>query len=296
MLSRNHLLLVYFVCLIWGYNFIAIVMALDDFGPFSLTVIRFVVVLLVLFPFLRQPLDGQWIRLALVCLFNGGFHFALLFLSLRLAEQVGSIAVLFQTYVPMSAVIAAIWLNERLGLRHILAIVIAFAGVLTVSLDSNVIDHLDAVAIVLVSALFLATGSVMMRNLRNISAYSYQAWTAVFSIPVLLPLALWLEPSIVTQIANAALPGWSGVLYSALLASIVGHGLFYYLVQRNPVSTVTPHLLTVPVLAVILGVWLRDDPFTLRLLIGGSMVLVGVFLIATGNPARKQAGQDIGAN
>ena len=280
MLTRSHLFLVYFVCLIWGYNFIAIVMALDDFGPFSLTVIRFVIVLIVLFPFLRQPVNGQWLRLILVCLFNGGLHFALLFLSLRLASQVGSIAVLFQTYIPMSAIIAAIWLKETLTPMQIIAIGIAFAGVLVVSLDPHVITDLDAVGVVLISALFLASGSVMMRGLKDISAYSYQAWTAVFSIPVLLPLALLLEPSMIEQISAATFSGWFGVAYSALLASIVGHGLFYFLVQRNPVSTVTPHLLSVPILAVLLGVWLRDDPFSYRILIGGLMVLIGVFLIS----------------
>jgi len=293
--TRQHLALVYLVCAIWGYNFIAILMALDSFEPFSLTVIRFVIVLIVLFPFLRQPVNGQWLRLATVCLCNGGLHFALLFTALRLADQAGSIAVLFQTYVPMSALIAVLILKEQIGGLQIIAIVTAFLGVLVISLGQHVIDHLDAVAVVLFSALFLATGSVLMRSLKGITAYSYQAWTAVFSIPVLLPLALWLEAPMIDQIRSADSVAWIGVLYSALLASVVGHGLYYILIQRNPVNQVTPHLLTVPVIAVLLGYWLRDDPVGWRLIVGGMMVLGGVLMtiLATRRLARCRAARSV---
>lgn len=294
-MTRQHLALVYLICAIWGYNFIAISMALDGFEPFSLTVIRFVIVLMVLFPFLKQSVNGQWLRLAAVCLFNGGLHFALLFTALRLAGQVGSIAVLFQTYVPMSALIAVLLLKERISGFQLTAIAIAFVGVLVISMDQHVIDHLDAVLVVLCSALFLATGSVLMRSLKGITAYSYQAWTAVFSIPVLLPLALWLEAPVLDQIRSAGTMAWAGVLYSALLASVVGHGLYYVLIQRNPVNQVTPHLLTVPVIAVLLGYWLRDDPIGWRLILGGTMVLGGVLmtLVASRRLARARRAESV---
>ena len=45
---------------------------------------------------------------------------------------------------------------------------------------------------------------------------------------------------------------WAGVAYSALIASVIGHGIFYWLVQRHPVSTITPYLLIAPVVAIVL--------------------------------------------
>jgi O-acetylserine/cysteine efflux transporter len=60
----------------------------------------------------------------------------------------------------------------------------------------------------------------------------------------------------------------------------VGHGLLFYLVQRNPVSMVTPHLLLAPVFAVSFGVFVWGDEPCFRLLIGGVMVLGGVLVVA----------------
>jgi drug/metabolite transporter (DMT)-like permease len=44
---------------------------------------------------------------------------------------------------------------------------------------------------------------------------------------------------------------------AALLASLVGHGLFFYLVQRHPMASVMPYLQLTPVLAGILLITLR---------------------------------------
>ena len=91
----------------------------------------------------------------------------------------------------------------------------------------------------------------------------------------------WLvEDQQFTLLVQADAVHWAGALYSALISSIVGHGLLFYLVQRNPVSMVTPHLLLAPVLAVAFGVYFWGDEPGARLLIGGVMVLAGVLMVA----------------
>ncbi len=73
---------------------------------------------------------------------------------------------------------------------------------------------------------------------------------------------------------------WVGVAYAAIFASALGHGLFYWLVQRYPVSQVTPYLLITPVFAVALGIAFWGDRPGPRLWLGGAMVLGGVLAIA----------------
>jgi len=61
---------------------------------------------------------------------------------------------------------------------------------------------------------------------------------------------------------------------------VLGHGLFFWLVQRHPVAQVTPYLLLTPVFAVLLGIVFWGDRPGPALWIGGAMVLGGVFVIA----------------
>ena len=73
---------------------------------------------------------------------------------------------------------------------------------------------------------------------------------------------------------------YSSAAYSALFASLLGHGLYYVLVQRHPVAQVTPWLLLAPLGAIALGMVFWGDRPGPKLWIGGAMVLGGVLGIA----------------
>ena len=109
----------------------------------------------------------------------------------------------------------------------------------------------------------------------------------MFSIPVLMLVSWWVEDPNWLLISEASTIHWSGALYSALISSIVGHGLLFYLVRRNPVSQVTPHLLLAPILAVGFGILFWGDEPGIRLLVGGVMVLAGVLVVAIRSGVRK---------
>ena len=68
--------------------------------------------------------------------------------------------------------------------------------------------------------------------------------------------------------------------FAAYASSLLGHGLYYWLVQRHPVAQITPWLLLVPVFAMLLGVAFWGDQPGPRVLLGGAMVLAGVLVIA----------------
>ena len=275
-----HFLLLGLICLTWAGNFLAAAWVVTQMEPLSFTVMRFLVVLLLLLPLLRPPARDQWWRLLVTCWSMGGIHFALLFVALGRSTDVSSIALLMQVYIPTTTVLAVLFLGERIGWRTTSGILIAFAGVLVMNLDPLVLAQLDVVALILLSALSLAVGTLFMRRLEGIRVLNFQAWNALLSLPLLLGLA-WM-------FGQAALPGldilarpsvWGAIAYSALGASILGHGGFYWLIQRHEVNTVTPYLLLVPVLAVLLGILVWGDRPGPRLLVGGSMVLLGVLWI-----------------
>ena len=77
----------------------------------------------------------------------------------------------------------------------------------------------------------------------------------------------------------ATLRDWATPVYSALGASLIGHGIVYHLLGRYPVSVTTPLLLLSPVLAVAFGVWFWGDVLTWKLVLGGAMTLAGIVVI-----------------
>ena len=273
------LALILVICVVWAGNFIAGAQGMRHFSPFLFMILRFLMVLLIVVPFLRRPPAGQWGRLIAVCLFMGGVHFTLLFWALSRSDDISSVAIVQQTYIPMAVLLAMLLMAERVGWKTLAATGIAFVGVLIVGLDPVVLGQTDVLLITLASALFQALGSIYQRGIRGVSVLSFQGWTAIIALPMLLAATLLVEDDPFEVIRTAEWEHWASVAYSAVMASLIGHGLFFYLVQRNPVTTVMPYLQLTPVIAVIYGVLIWGDRPGWRLLIGGSLVILSILFI-----------------
>jgi O-acetylserine/cysteine efflux transporter len=287
-MPARDLLLVLLVCLAWAGNFLTSKLALAEFPPLLFTALRLVLLSVLLAAFVRRPAPGQWGRMAAVALCNGVLHFGLSFWSLRLSPNIASPAILMQSYVPMATLLAWWALGERFGWRTGAAIALSFAGVLVLGFDPSVLAQPAAALLMLVSAFFLALGTVLMRNLRGLDVFSQQGWTAIFGVVPLLAWSWAVEPDALATLRTASWVAWFGVAYAALVASLVGHGLYYVLMQRHPVAKVTPYLLLAPLLATVLGIVVLHDRIGPRLWIGGAMVLGGVLAIALRNYSRSR--------
>ena len=287
-LGGRDLALVSLVCLAWAGNFLTSKLALLEFPPLVFTALRLCLLALLLAPFIKAPAQGQWPRLAAVALCNGVLHFGLSFWSLSLSATLASPAIVMQSYVPMAALLAWWWLGERVHWRTGTAIGLSFLGVLVLGFDPTVLDSPAALLLMLVSAFFLAIGTVLMRGLRGMDLFSQQGWTAVIGVAPLLLASALIEPHPMQEIASASWVAWFGVVYAALVASLLGHGIYYLLMQRHPVAQVTPYLLAAPLLATILGIVFLQDQVGPRLWIGGAMVLGGVLAIALRNLAKAR--------
>jgi O-acetylserine/cysteine efflux transporter len=287
-LGGRDLVLVLLICIAWALNFLTSAYALREIPPFLFTAVRLAILALLLGAFVKPPAPGQWPRLVAVALCNGVLHFGLSFWALHLAGNLSSPAIVMQSYVPMAALLAWWWLGERFGWRTGLAIALSFAGVLVLGFDPMVFARPASLLLMLVSALFLAIGTVLMRPLKGLGMVSQQGWTAIIGLLPLLALSALFEPGGFTALREASWIGWGGAVYAALFSSLLGHGLYYALVQRHPIAQVTPWLLLTPVLAVMLGLLFYGDHPGPQLWIGGAMVLGGVLLIALRALARAR--------
>ncbi len=279
-MPTRDLLLVLLIVVAWAGNFLTSALAMREIPPFLFTALRFILLALPLAFVVKRPAPGQWPRLVTVCLCIGVLHFGLSFTALKLAGDLSSPAIVMQSYVPMTALLAWWVLGERFGWRTGVAIGLSFAGVLVLGFDPLVLDRPLALVLMLISAAFLAIATVLMKGLRGLDAFSQQGWTALFSILPLLAISTVMEPGAIAQLPSVSAVAWGGAIYAAFVSSLLGHGLYYVLMQRHPVAQVTPWLLLVPVLAIALGVAFWGDRPGPRLLLGGAMVLGGVLVIA----------------
>jgi O-acetylserine/cysteine efflux transporter len=267
------------ICLVWGFNFVAGAKGTQQFSPLMFMVLRFTLLLALTLPFLRLPPVSQWPRLAAAALSIGSVHFCFLFWALKRSSDVSSVAIVQQTYVPIAVLLAVVMLGESIGWRRSLAIGLAFLGVLVLGFDPHVLSQPDALVLALLSAFFQALGSIFLRGIVGVSAMNFQAWTAILSLPLLFTLSLVLEGGQIESIRTAQPLHWASVAFTAIGASVAGHGLFYYMAQRHPISTIMPYMLMMPVFAVMFGVLVWGDRPGWRLLVGGSLVLLGILII-----------------
>jgi O-acetylserine/cysteine efflux transporter len=268
------------VCIVWAGNFLTSAHALQEIPPFLFSALRMIILALLLIAFLKPPPREQWPRLIAVALLNGALHFGTSLWALRMAGDLSSPAIVMQSYIPMSVLLAWAILGERFAWRTGSAIALSFAGVLVLGFDPLVLDHPASLLMMLFSALLIALGTVLMRGLSGIDGVSLQGWTAVIGIVPLLAISAAIEPGGFAALRDAHWSSWGSAVYSAVFASLIGHTLFFKLVQRHPVAQVMPYLLLTPVFAVALGILAWGDRPGTNLWIGGAMVLGGVLAIA----------------
>ena len=279
-LGARDLGLALIVCLVWACNFLTSAHGLREIPPFLFSALRLALLATLLIAFVKAPPRDQWPRLIAVALLNGALHFGTSLWALRLAGDVSSPAIVMQSYIPMSVLLAWTLRGERFAWRTGSAIAVSFAGVLVLGFDPLVLDHPASLLMMLFSAFLIALGTVLMRGLRGLDGVSLQGWTALIGLLPLLAISLVVEPDGFNALRRAHLSSWACAAYSAVFASIVGHTLFFKLVQRHPVAQVMPWLLLTPVFAVALGIAFWGDRPGPKLWLGGAMVLGGVLAIA----------------
>jgi O-acetylserine/cysteine efflux transporter len=106
-----------------------------------------------------------------------------------------------------------------------------------------------------------------------------QAWIAIVGGPVLLLISGVMEGDQWMKVADATWRGWTALLFTAVMSSLIAHTGWYYLVSRYPVTSLSPLTLLSPLFGIVFGITLLDDQLTPRMLLGGAVTLVGVFIV-----------------
>ncbi len=279
MAPRDFALLV-LVCLVWAANNIVskFVVSYMEVPPLFYAAVRFGIVAVAVFPWLRPAPRPIW-RLLVVAMLMGGGNFALMFVGLKTSTP-SSVAVVSQVMVPMTTFLSFMLLGERLTRRRLFGIGLTLLGALTVMWDPHGFRIAPGLLFVVGAAFMGSLGAVMLKQMDGLKPLQMQAWVGLSSFLPLMLLSAWLEPG---AAAAAVASGWrffAAVVFSALIVSVVGHTLYYGLIQRYEANLISPLTLMTPLATIGLGVLITHDPFDARMAFGAAVAIAGVLIIA----------------
>lgn len=279
-IARRDLALLLLVNVIWGMNIVAAKFGVNEFPPVLFTALRFGLLAVFLIPMLRIA-RGQMSTLLAAAALTGPVMFSLLFIGIAKVDDASTVAIASQLHVPFSTLLSVWLLGEMIRWRRKLGIALAFGGIAVISFDPRVFSYWEGLGLVIASSFFGSLGLIYIKRLRDVQPLQLQAWIAIAGSPVLFLLSGIMEGDQWgwSMLADITWRGWSAVLFTALLSSLVAHTGWYYLVSRYPVTSLAPLTLLSPLFGVFFGVTLLHDRLTPRMLVGGAITLVGVFIV-----------------
>ncbi|TRX74152.1 DMT family transporter [Pseudomonas mangiferae] len=276
-MPARSVLLALLVAVLWGGNFIALKLATQAFPPIFMAAMRFACVAALMLPFVKVPTRAMLPGILAVSFTLGGLHFGPMFTGLSRVEAATG-AILSQLSVPFSALLATLLFKERLGLRQVAGIALAFAGVALLAGAPGTASDPLGIGLIVIGAACWAVANGVIKHFGPFDPLMLTGWMALFAAPQLLAVSLLVEHGQWQAVREADAAGWAAVSYIVLAAGVVGYTLWYSLLNLHPVSRIVPFALLPPVIAVFLAIPLLHEPLTWNLAVGGLLTVAGVGL------------------
>lgn len=289
-MSLKEFLVLLMICTVWGLHFIVIKLAVGDaIPPVFYAATRVTLVTLLTLPWLRWH-KGQMLWVILGGLGFAGFNYLFIFQGLEMTTAAAG-AVTIELYVPFSILLSVIFFREKVGLWRSLGIVMAFSGVVFVATarpgEAAGPYYFLGILFLMGAALSEAIGAIIVKKLKNIRPLELLCWFTLVGSCLLWPASFMIEDNQFRVFS--AETRWNfvaAVLYSALLASILAHGSYYWLLKRLPLHIVAPSGLMMTVITVAAAALILKEPLTPRLLGGALLTLSGIAIILFRNKKR----------
>jgi drug/metabolite transporter (DMT)-like permease len=224
----------------------------------------------------RQPVSlTDYSRLALAGLFLAGdlavWHSSIKFTSVTNATLLANFSPVFVAFG------AWVLFRERFSLLFYLGIATAIVGaVILIGSGFNLGgQHLVGDGLGLLAAVFYAGYMLTVKQLRrDFSTATIMAWGGLATCLALLPVTVLAGEKLLA----VTLGGWAVLAGLALSAQLGGQGLITFALAHLPAPFSSVSLLLQPVVAPLLAWGILSEPLGLWQVVGGAIVLAGIFL------------------
>jgi drug/metabolite transporter (DMT)-like permease len=284
----NRLIMIAFIIatILGGQNAIAVRFSNAELPPFFGAAARFAIASMLLFVIvlvMRLPLPtGR--SLIGVLIYGGlqfGFSYALLYWSL-LQLKAGTVQVLIALVPLMTFILAILHRQETFEWRILVGGLVALVGIAFVfgnQLSANV-PLLPLLAVVLAAA-FFAEAVVFVKSFPRAHPITTNAVGMMAGAVILFVMSLlWQEvPKLPTLPAT-----WLAVAYLIVFGSVVVFALSLYVLSHWKATASSYQLVLMPIVTVLSAALIANEAVTPSLLIGGLLVLLGVYIGAVAPP------------
>ena len=282
----RHILLALLVVAIWGFNFVVIKLSVEALPPILAAALRFAAAAFPAVLFVKPPKAPAWIVVA----FGLSFGVALYgFLNLGLAwgMPAGLSSLVLQTQAFFTMVMAFLLLGERPSRYQVIGAAIAFGGIAVIASERLEVTSLLPLGMVILAAMSWGLANVITKKAGRVNAISFTVWGSLVAPLPLLLLSLLTEgwPAVSAALAGFSLSDAGLIAFLAYPATLLGGGIWSWLLGKHPVSVVAPFTLLVPITGLASGYLVLGETVT-RIEIFGALLVIGG-LIVTLRKARK---------
>ncbi len=274
------------VPVLWGLGFAAAKAGMGQIPPILLMALRFGIAGAVLVWFVRPPWPLMGRVFAIACV-SATVPYCAVFTGLSHIDASTAILVV-QAEIPFMALLAVVWLKERMSARKLAGMAIAFAGIVMIAGQPELHTGLGWVLLVVAGGFVWSAGQIMIRRIGPlVEGLTLIAWVAVFTAPQLVVSSLVFESGQWQALVSADWKTWAMVLYMGLVMTALGYALWYSLLRRCEVILAAPFLLLQPVAGVLASILFLGEAPTWMTLLGGVVVVAGIAFI-TLEPRRPE--------
>ncbi len=229
------------------------------------------IVLRIPFPLHRQALHAY--------LASGvGIYFAMLF-AYWAASYIpsGWIAVIWGVSPVFAGVLGSLVLGEKaLVLHRMLGVVAGIAGLAIIFLQGATIGEHTALGVILalIGVIAQVATAVWIKHIKADlpGLVMTTGGLAVSIIPFIL--SWWIVDGTLPE--SVPLKASGSIIYLAIMGSVLGFSLYFFLLNHVEASKVALITLVTPVSALLLGSWLNNEALTAWVFVGTALILSGL--------------------
>ncbi len=274
--------LVVLCCALWGGNSVAVKFTVEHIPPIGCAGLRFLISLVVIVFWCR--VDGTALRLERSHVMPAVWNALLLFLQMATFNwgtqqtHAGRASVFINIHPFLVAPVAWLVLNEPMGWRGVVGLLVAGAGV-ALLFEKGGADGASLAGDLAVIASGLLIGATMLYQkslLRRFRPNHLLFWQLALSLPLFGGYSLAFEGLSHYQFPTAAL---TGLAYQGLLVSGFCFIAWMSLLRRYPANQLAAFGFLTPFFGITAANMLRGEPLGLTLVGGCSLVAWGLYLV-----------------
>ncbi|HEY7379554.1 MAG TPA: DMT family transporter [Steroidobacteraceae bacterium] len=270
---------------IWGASFLFTRMTAAEFGAFALVEIRLAIGAVILTALLAsrggfRELRGAWTPAAVVGFFNSALPFALFAYALVFITA-GTAAVINATTPLFGALVAYLWLHDRMTVPRAIGLAVGFCGVVLSAWDKISLSGGSttlAVFATLGASLSYGVGvNYAKRRMIGVAPLAQATGSSIAAALLLLPLAVAHWPSEMPSVK-----GWLCVVALGVFCTALAYILYFRLITRVGPAKATTVTYLIPMFGVLWGYLFLHEDVTVHMLIACAIIVFGTAL-ASGN-------------